>query len=83
MVYIAQTQDGCLIALLGKSDTLEVLLWESLRITDVQHCNMHRGVGFLPSLCSSETNEQMKACMVLIGWVDIHTVLVTVTKNHP
>lgn len=32
-------------------------------LCDVHHCNIDKGVSCLSSLCSSQTNEQMKVCM--------------------
>lgn len=52
-------------------------------LCDVQHCNIHRRVCFLPSLCSSETNELVKVCVSLVGWVDIRTVLINHCNKDP
>lgn len=52
-------------------------------LCDVQHCNIHRGVCFLPSVYSSETNEEMKVCVALMGQVGTCTVLISHSNKEP
>lgn len=75
----SQVQDGCLAE---KSQHPGGVCMQELtaHLCDVQHCNIQRGVWFLPSLCS---NEQMKVCMALMGQIGTGSAPISCSNKEP